>query len=303
MDSDSKNLLDAKEELPVALTKVLTQSEQVKTKVEECAQELSSVNTLLKEEITMHLPLEDVELALSQSEQVESKVQECASDLHAVNRALAREIIERKKIENRLVDSETELLNTQAALSDTQTTLADVQTEEERVRYLAFHDLVTGLPNRALFNERFEHVLRQAERHAWDVAVMFIDLDKFKCINDSYGHDVGDKVLQMVAARLQASVRAEDTVSRQGGDEFLYLLVEVKDKEFVIQIAEKIIATISETFEIDGATFNIRPSIGIAFYPGDGITAQALLKNADTAMYHAKKQNTGYFFFSQLAAA
>ena len=262
------------------LVKALNQSEQVKNKVEECAQELSQVNTVLKEELVEHLSLEEIQGALTQSEEIEDKVQECAEDLHSVNTALAEEIDERKKLEQKLRDS---------------------KVQEEKNRYLAYHDVTTGLANRALFNDRLDHALAQAERHAWSLAVMFIDLDKFKSINDTYGHDIGDKVLQIVAARLQICVRDEDTVSRVGGDEFLCLLMEVNEDANVANIAESMIGKISEACELNDVKLIVKPSIGIAIYPRDGTTAEVLLKNADAAMYKAKQDSEGYFFFNRLA--
>lgn len=262
------------------LVQALNQSEQVKNRVEACAQELSAVNTVLKEELVEHLPLEDIQEALTQSENIEDKVQECAEDLHQVNRALAKEIIERKKLEQQLSDSEA---------------------QEEKNRYLAYHDVTTGLANRALFNDRMEQALAQAERHSRSLAVMFIDLDKFKNINDTYGHDMGDKVLQMVAARLQACVRDEDTVSRSGGDEFLCLLMEVDEEADVANIADSMIARISEACEFTDVRLNVKPSIGIALYPQDGATTEVLLKHADAAMYKAKQNSEGYSFFNRLA--
>ncbi len=262
------------------LVKALNQSEQIKNKVEECAQELSQVNTVLKEELVEHLSLEEIQGALTQSEEIEDKVQECAEDLHSVNTALAEEIDERKKLEQKLRDS---------------------KVQEEKNRYLAYHDVTTGLANRALFNDRLDHALAQAERHAWSLAVMFIDLDKFKSINDTYGHDIGDKVLQIVAARLQTCVRDEDTVSRVGGDEFLCLLMEVNEDANVANIAESMIGKISEACELNDVKLIVKPSIGIAIYPRDGTTAEVLLKNADAAMYKAKQDSEGYFFFNRLA--
>lgn len=262
------------------LVKALNQSEQIKNKVEECAQELSQVNTVLKEELVEHLSLEEIQGALTQSEEIEDKVQECAEDLHSVNTALAEEIDERKKLEQKLRDS---------------------KVQEEKNRYLAYHDVTTGLANRALFNDRLDHALAQAERHAWSLAVMFIDLDKFKSINDTYGHDIGDKVLQIVAARLQICVRDEDTVSRVGGDEFLCLLMEVNEDANVANIAESMIGKISEACELNDVKLIVKPSIGIAIYPRDGTTAEVLLKNADAAMYKAKQDSEGYFFFNRLA--
>lgn len=260
-----------------SLVKALNQSEQVKLKVETCAQELALVNTVLKEELEDHLSLDEIQSALTQSEEIEDKVQECAEDLHAINTALAKEIKERKNLEKKLSDSEA---------------------EEAKSRYLAYHDVTTGLANRALFNERLNHALVQAERHDWTLALLFIDLNKFKFINDTYGHDVGDTVLQTVAERLKGSVRDEDTVSRIGGDEFMCLLLEVKEAENVENIVLTISAKISEEFEVNGIPLTVESSIGIALYPQDGTTAEALLKNADTAMYEAKQNNEAFAFSS-----
>ncbi len=273
------------------LVSALNHSEQIKGKVEECAQELASVNAVIKEEITEHLPLEQVERALHQSEQVEDKVQECADDLSLVNQALTDEIRERRKLERKLAVSQIELADTQAELSDT-------QAQEKRARHLAFHDVVTGLPNRNLFNDRLRNALSQARRHAWRLAVMFIDLDKFKSINDSYGHDAGDKVLKIVSERLQTLVRDADTVGRQGGDEFLYLMLEVKTDADAALAAGKIIESIAQPCEFDGLTLSVKPSIGIAFYPEDGRSALVLVKNADSAMYAAKQSDKGYCFYA-----
>jgi diguanylate cyclase (GGDEF)-like protein len=177
--------------------------------------------------------------------------------------------------------------------------LSDVQVQEKRSRHLALHDVVTGLPNRILFSDRLKNALAQARRHEWRLAVMFIDLDKFKRINDSHGHDAGDKVLQIVSERLHASVRAGDSVGRQGGDEFLYLMLEVKDELDVANAAGKIIENIAQPCEFDGLKLIVRPSIGIALYPQDGRSANVLLKNADSAMYKAKQGVEGYSFYTR----
>ena len=260
------------------LAKALIQSEQVKNKVAECAEELSLVNTVLKVELDEQGKSEDIQDALQQSEHIEEKVQECADDLHAINTALAQEVRERKKLEQKLNDS---------------------KAEEERARYLAYHDITTGLANRALFNERLDHALIQAERHHWSLAVMYMDLNKFKIINDTHGHHVGDKVLQHVGERLQACVRAEDTISRIGGDEFLCLLIEVKNDKAVAKVAELMFKNVSEPCEVNQIKLVIKPSIGIAMYPRDGTAAETLLKNADAAMYKAKQGKDNYFFYSR----
>ena len=137
-----------------------------------------------------------------------------------------------------------------------------------------------------LFEQSLEHGLIQAKRRDWKLAVLFIDIDKFKNINDSYGHDLGDKVLLMLANRLQSSVREEDTVCRWGGDEFMCLLLDVKQEANITRLAEKMVDRITEAFEINGTVLSIIPSIAI--YPADGETADILFKNADTAMYKAK---------------
>ncbi|MDP1863721.1 MAG: GGDEF domain-containing protein [Thiobacillus sp.] len=260
------------------LVKALTQSEQVKVKVETCAVELSEVNTVLKGELIEHLPLEEIQHALDQSTDVEDKVQECADDLHQVNRNLVKEITARKKLEKRL-DAKA--------------------VEDEKNRYLAYHDTATGLANRTLFNDRIEQALVQSERHGRKFAVLFIDLDRFKAINDTFGHAMGDKVLQMVATKLQACVRQEDTVSRIGGDEFLCLLIEVNNEADVAHIAEAIIRAISEIEELDETRLKVTASIGISIYPGDGTTAEVLIKNADSSMYRAKQAGERYAFFSR----
>lgn len=273
-----------------ALVAALNQSEQVKDKVEECAHELSSINEVLKQEIADRVPLDVVEQALHQSEGVEIKVQECANDLSVVNETLANEIRERKKLETRLADSKDELADTRAELSES-------QLQEQHAVHLSLHDVLTGLPNRSLFNDRLENALALAKRHSWRLAVMFIDLDKFKSINDSAGHAAGDHVLKTIAERLQTSVRGADTVARQGGDEFVYLMLEVKDDADVTTAALKLIEKLARPCGVNGVELAVRPSIGIALYPDDGQTASDLVENADSAMYRAKQSARGYWFY------
>jgi diguanylate cyclase (GGDEF)-like protein len=164
--------------------------------------------------------------------------------------------------------------------------------------HLALHDAVTGLPNLPLFNDRFSQALAQAERQGQRLAVMFIDLDKFKGINDAHGHDIGDGVLQMVGQRLQAIVRAGDTVSRGSGEEFLYLMPDASDEHDAVKLAVTIIGHIAHACEVGDVKLTVRPSIGIAFYPEHGQSPQELLKNADLAMYVAKQHAQGYSIFS-----
>ena len=260
-----------------SLTRALEQSEQIKEVVEECADDLSSVNSSLKQELSNRPFQPGMESVIEKSETIEGKVQDCADDLATVNQALEAEVIERQMLEYQLVAA---------------------KQQEEAARHAAFHDPLTSLPNRVLFNERLEHGLIQAHRHGWTLAVMFIDLDGFKNINDTYGHEAGDKVLLTVADRLKSITRNDDTVSRHGGDEFLYLLLELKNEEDAAMIAEKIILTVAEPCIVKvnnvETSLSIRPSIGIAIFPKDGETADALVKNADKAMYLAKRNKTGY---------
>jgi diguanylate cyclase (GGDEF)-like protein len=278
-----------------SLMQALNTNEDVQTTVEECADELGAVNMKMKEEFTDQVRLSEVQQVLSQSQDIESKVEACVDDLQAVNTALGQEITERGQLERALS-------NTQAELSETKIELSVTQVAEELATHRALHDGLTGLPNRALLDDRLEQAVAEARRHGWTLAVMFIDLDNFKRINDSYGHQVGDKVLRMVAERLKAALRAVDTVSRQGGDEFVCLMQEVKEQTDVTHIATKILDVVSARCDIEAATITVRPSIGIALYPQDGATPTLLLKRADAAMYRAKQMKTGYVFFHELAA-
>ena len=171
---------------------------------------------------------------------------------------------------------------------------------EARIDFLAHHDQLTGLPNRALLRERLEFILASARRRGNRVAILFIDLDNFKLVNDSLGHAAGDELLKMVAARLPAALRAVDVVSRHGGDEFLVVLPDVGDEHSSIQVAEKLLAAISEPMQIEGQSVSVSPSIGIAIYPRDGETTEALIKNADAAMYLAKERGrSNHQFFNK----
>ncbi|MBL1177557.1 EAL domain-containing protein [Pantanalinema sp. GBBB05] len=170
---------------------------------------------------------------------------------------------------------------------------------EATIRYQAFHDLLTGLPNRTLFNDRLPLALSHAQRSNTILAVMFLDLDRFKIINDTLGHAIGDQLLQEVAYRLSRCLREGDTVSRWGGDEFTLLLPQINTPEDASKIAQRLIEALKPTFELSGHTLHISSSIGVALYPHDGQDAQTLLKNADAALYRAKDQGrNGYQFYT-----
>jgi len=153
----------------------------------------------------------------------------------------------------------------------------------------AQHDFLTGLPNRMLLNDRIGHAIMSAPRHAKKVAVLFLDLDGFKHINDSLGHTIGDKLLQSIAKRLVNCIRASDTVSRQGGDEFVVLLSEVERSENAAITAKRMLQVVAQPHPIGPHDLHITTSIGVSIYPDDGLDAETLIKNADTAMYQAKE--------------
>jgi len=159
------------------------------------------------------------------------------------------------------------------------------------------HDSTTGLPNRDLFDDRLTHAIALAKRHTWVLAVMFLDLDRFKYINDTHGHAVGDAVLKEVAKRLLRHARDEDTVCRNGGDEFLYLLINPQGRESIERISDALLKTIGLPIDVGDLQPVIKASIGIAVYPENGITGEQLIRNADSAMYRAKKTMVGCVFF------
>lgn len=167
-----------------------------------------------------------------------------------------------------------------------------------KMAHLAQHDALTGLPNRVLLTERLYQAIGLAQRHSKQVALLFLDLDHFKHINDTLGHAIGDQLLQLVAERLVECVRATDTVCRQGGDEFVILLAEIEQPQDAAYVAEKLLAAFAEPQIIGGQELHVTLSIGISIYPDDAITVDAAMKNADTAMYHAKEDGrNNYQFF------
>lgn len=166
-----------------------------------------------------------------------------------------------------------------------------------KMSHLAQHDFLTGLPNRVLLTEMLSQAIGQANRHERRVALLYLDLDHFKHVNDSLGHAIGDQLLKSVAVRLGACVRGTDTVCRQGGDEFVILLAEIEHPQDAAHVAEKLRAALQRPQRIGGHELHVNVSIGISVYPDDGITADAVLQNADTAMYHAKADGRNSFQF------
>jgi diguanylate cyclase (GGDEF)-like protein len=164
-----------------------------------------------------------------------------------------------------------------------------------RVEYLAYHDGLTDLPNRSMFSKLLSQRISEARRHGKQLAVAFLDLDRFKQINDTLGHEAGDQLLQEVAARLRACVRDGDTVARLGGDEFVVLLPDMDEGKQAATVAQKILAVIGKGFTLIGHEFRVTASIGISLYPQDGDDEQTLTKNADIAMYQAKAEGKNNF--------
>lgn len=261
-----------------SLGHVLKKNEKIKQTVKSAASELASVNEVLSQDT---VPVKTMKQALTQNENVEHKVAKAADDLKLVNTQLSEEIADREIIES-------ELANTKSDLAEVRDDLSKAIVKTEEAQQIALQDPLTGLPNRVSFQQSLDHGLIQAKRHGWGLAILFIDIDKFKTINDSFGHDLGDQVLLMVANRLKSFVRDQDIVSRWGGDEFVCLLLEVKQEADVTQLAEKMINRIAEACEFNGHVFSILASIGISIYPENGDTSDNLFRNADTAMYKAK---------------
>src|SRR6185295_6243198 len=178
--------------------------------------------------------------------------------------------------------------------------ISERKQDEERIQFLANHDALTSLPNRTMFSEVLNVAIQNARRYNRNFAVLFIDLDRFKNINDTLGHEAGDKLLQEMGARLTQTVRSSDVVARLGGDEFVILIQEVSEAKQVAVVSRKILSTLIEPVFMQGQECRVTASIGICMYPSDAQDEQALMKNADIAMYRAKDdgKNT-YKFYSE----
>jgi diguanylate cyclase (GGDEF)-like protein len=261
------------------LTQVLGQSKHVHVLIKQSTEEIFSVNTGIKHELASNDPWPGVKSALYKNEAIIRQLQDASEKLTALNQALQIEIRDRTMVDHQLA----------AAVE-----------QEEGSRKAALHDGLTGLPSRALFKDRLEHGIAQAKRHRWILAVMFVDLDDFKTINDTYGHQAGDAVLQTIAMRLARNTRNEDTVSRYGGDEFLYLLTPLHEEKDIAMIAAKILKAIQAPCDVRVGevivNLCLEASIGIAVFPKDGDSAAELIKRADEAMYGAKENKSGYAF-------
>ncbi len=215
----------------------------------------------------------------------------CTRAMDEVQKGLVHERARRWQLELDNFDARTSLAQLRSQLKGS-------QAGERRARHLAMHDGLTALPNRHHFLERLEQVMSITPPSAMPVAVLFIDLDNFKSINDQHGHGAGDELLSITAARLTRALRADDMVGWLGGDEFACLLMNVPSRQLLGQLACKLFDAISATVKIGDFAFQVRPSIGVATACQAALTAAALLDRADQAMYRAKREQTGYAFYS-----
>jgi len=261
------------------LTEVLGQSEHIQELISQSAEALASVGAGSGHELANGDAPPGKGNGFKSREAVARQLHAASKEMTAVIQSLQIEIRDRIMVDHQLA----------AAIE-----------QEEAFRNAALHDNLTGLPNRMLFWDRLQHGIAQATRHRWILAVMFVDLDDFKTINDTYGHPAGDAVLQAVATRLRNSTRDADTVSRNGGDEFLCLVNQIRVEGDIAMIAAKILKAIQAPCNLNlrDAIVNtcMKASIGISVFPRDGATASALIKGADEAMYRAKEDQSGYAF-------
>ncbi len=200
-----------------------------------------------------------------------------------------RDITHRKTVEDELRRTTVELSRSNAEL----------RLSQDRLSYLANHDALTGLPNRNFLSERLEQCLEWAKENDQKLALLFLDLDGFKKINDTLGHSVGDLLLQAVSKRLTGCLRTSDTVARLGGDEFVVLLPTIPDEQDVVTVAEKILSTLAQSFAISGQTLSVTTSIGIGIYPTHTMELEGLMEMADAAMYEAKRSGKNQFVFAK----
>ncbi len=219
---------------------------------------------------------------------------------------VASDITERKQAENALLRSRNELeIRVKERTSELESEVLERRRIEGKLRHLAHHDPLTGLANRTLLQQRLGEAMDNAAQDDAKVALLFIDLDRFKNINDSLGHHIGDTLLKKVGGRLTEALRANDTVARLGGDEFMIILPLKHNEALAGKLAAKILDVLRPAIRIDGHELFVTPSIGICFYPNDGVTVHALMRNADTAMYQAKAngRNTYCYFTADMNTA
>ena len=230
------------------------------------------------------------------SRRVQSSVLECIDALDLLQMSLIHALGRRQFLEDAFRTAQAELLETRADLAGT-------QAGERQARHQSLHDGLTLLPNRRYFLEQLERAVACCDPGNPHLAILYLDLDGFKAINDLHGHEVGDELLRIVAARLGRVVRSEDMVSRLGGDEFACLRVGFGDRELLRQLAEKLFDAVAAPLQMGTLQLTVQPSVGIAIYPADGDRASALLRSADAAMVAAKRLRSRYAFCEPASAS
>ncbi len=221
---------------------------------------------------------------------VREAVLECVTELGQLQAMMAYEIGRRRLFEQTIADLH-------GVLAELRTELAGTRASEREARHRALHDGLTLLPNGNFFRSKLNQALSKVATEPQPIAVLYLDLDGFKAINDTHGHDAGDSLLRIVAVRLSGAVRAHDLVGRVGGDEFVCLIVGVPDREHLEHRVRKLFDAVASPLTIGRVDLVVRPSIGVAMCPDDGITTASLLRNADAAMYRAKRERCGHAFF------
>ncbi|WP_207308998.1 diguanylate cyclase domain-containing protein [Marinobacter salicampi] len=235
-------------------------------------------------------------------ERAQSPSQRAIDENRIVELAVGSVLIRRDGADLAIEDSAAPIHNRQGRTAGAVIVFHDARQSEpeiKRMSHQAQHDFLTGLPNRMLLTERLTQAIGMADRHSKKIALLFVDLDYFKQINDSFGHSVGDHLLQAIAAEIGECVRATDTVSRHGGDEFVVLLSEIEEKQDAAKVAEKVLAQFASPRLIDGHELSITMSVGIAIYPDDSLDGDALMAAADSAMYISKNHGRNSYQFFQ----
>ena len=268
------------------LDRALKHSQAAKQKVDAVADDLGTANQAVKTSLSHGIATVPAEQSLQEGERIESTEKEAAEDLREVNGVLLKGI-------GQLQTTEVALAQAEAVLGHTQEALVSAQHNEDVSRQRALHDSATGLPNRELFNDRMAQAIAMAERHGWILAVMFLDLDGFKQVNDAHGHAAGDAVLKEVARRLALNARDEDTVCRNGGDEFLVPLINPEGVGTPERLGRGILDLIAEPIDAGGIKLSVAASIGIALFPQHASMGAELVAAADAAMYQAKRAGGG----------
>ena len=244
----------------------------------------------------VHEPLAPLVLPPVAAERVHDGVLDCVGALDKLHGLLKHELALRQQLEREIFDLHATLVQARAELVST-------ETGKIRARHLALHDGLTALPNGQFFRNQLNHMLSPVGPHREGFAVLYLDLDGFRPINDAHGRDAGDALLRIVAARLTQAMATGDTVSRVGGDEFACLLTTLPSRAQLGQMAVALYDAVSAPVKLGPLHLTVRASIGIATGPADGTTAEALLNNADRAMHCAKRYRTGYAFFDQCTGA